>query len=333
MLWEDHAADVEAGAGPPRRASCAPRSRLRGPRVRHRRRRASRWCSTIPRTRSTPRWPRSARSPPRPGRTTCGCGCGWASRPGRAHERDGGYLGPVPNRAARIMAAAHGGQVLVGARTASLLDGAELVDLGEHRLPDLPRAERLFQVSVDGAPSQFPAPRARDAHRGNLPMPTTSLIGRERLARRHRRARPRPPAGDPHRRRWRRQDTARRSRWALVLADEYPDGVWMVELAPLTDAAAVPDAIATALGHHAAGGRLRSSRRWPTRCPGGALLVVLDNCEHVVDAVAETVRELLAPDRDAARARHLPRGHRRRRRATTARAAARRSTAASARRR
>ena len=56
-----------------------------------------------------------------------------------------------------------------------------LVDLGDHRLPDLPRAERLFQVFVDGAPSQFPAPRTSDAHRGNLPMPTTSLIGREQL--------------------------------------------------------------------------------------------------------------------------------------------------------
>ncbi len=78
------------------------------------------------------------------------------------------------------MAAAHGGQVLVGARTAALLDAADLVDLGDHRLPDLPRAERLFQVFVADAPSQFPAPRTRDAHRGNLPMPSASLIGRER---------------------------------------------------------------------------------------------------------------------------------------------------------
>src|SRR6476619_8345466 len=100
---------------------------------------------------------------------------------GSARERDGSYLGPVPNRAARIMAAAHGGQVLVGGRAATLLDAAELVDLGDHRLPDLPRAERLFQVVVAGAPAQFPSPRTHDAHRGNLPMPTASLIGRERI--------------------------------------------------------------------------------------------------------------------------------------------------------
>ena len=211
---------------------------------------------------------------------------------GVARERDGSYLGPVPNRAARIMAAAHGGQVLVGARTAALLDGADLVDLGEHRLPDLPRAERLFQVAVDGAPSQFPTPHARDAHRGNLPMPTTGLIGREQLL------------GDI-------VELVRENRLVTLtgvggvgktrlsievgatITDEYPDGVWMVELAPLTDPNAVPDAIASTLGITPTAGvpvvqtlaEALSSRR---------ALIVIDNCEHVVDAVSETVRQLVA---------------------------------------
>ena len=100
---------------------------------------------------------------------------------GAAYERDGDYLGPVPNRAARIMAASHGGQILVSARTASLVElteSIELIDVGDHRLNDLERAEHLFQVRVEGLPSDFPPLRAQDAYRGNLPTPTANLIGR-----------------------------------------------------------------------------------------------------------------------------------------------------------
>ena len=211
---------------------------------------------------------------------------------GAARERGGSYLGPVPNRAARIMAAAHGGQVLVGARTATLLDGVDLVDLGDHRLPDLPRAERLFQVVVDGAPSQFPAPRTHDAHRGNLPMPSTSLIGREQvladlmeLVRAHRLVTLTGVGG------------VGKTRLSLevgtALIDEYPDGVWMVELASLTDPAAVPDAIATTMGvTHQAGTPVIQTL--VDALSGRRALIVLDNCEHLVDAVAQAVRELLA---------------------------------------
>ena len=211
---------------------------------------------------------------------------------GAARERAGGYLGPVPNRAARIMAAAHGGQVLVGARTAALLDRADLVDLGDHRLPDLPRAERLFQVIIEGAPAQFPAPRTRDAHRGNLPMPSSSLIGREQilgelmeLVGTHRLVTLTGVGGVGK--------TRLSVEVSASLADEYPDGVWMVELAPLTDPTAVPDAIATTLGiTHQAG--VPVIQTLVDGLSGRRALIVLDNCEHVVDAVAETVRELLA---------------------------------------
>ena len=211
---------------------------------------------------------------------------------GTARERDGRFLGPVPTRAARIMAAAHGGQVLVGARAAALLDGADLVDLGDHRLPDLPRAERLFQVLVADAPVRFPAPRTRDALRGNLPMPATSLIGRERIL------------GDL-------TELVRTQRLVTLtgvggvgktrlsievgasLVDEYPDGVWMVELAPLTDPAVVPGAIATALGVTPKAGT-PVTQTLVDALSGRRALLVLDNCEHVVDVVADTVHALLA---------------------------------------
>ncbi len=211
---------------------------------------------------------------------------------GTARERDGTYLGPVPNRAARIMAAAHGGQVLVGARTAALLDDVDLVDLGEHRLPDLPRAERLFQVVVTDAPAQFPVPRTREAHRGNLPMPSTSLIGRERILAdlielvRHQRLVTLTGVGGVGK-------TRLSIEVGTALADEFPDGVWMVELAPLTNPAVVPDAIATALGITSRAGT-PLTQTLVEALSGRRALVVLDNCEHVVDVVAETVRSLLA---------------------------------------
>ena len=155
---------------------------------------------------------------------------------GVASEREDVYAGPVLNRAARIMAAGHGGQILLGARTASLLDAVELVDLGEHRLKDLAGPERLFQLRAEGLPTEFPALRSLNARRGNLPASPTTLVGRTRelaelvqLVRTHRLVTLTGVGG------------VGKTRLALEagaeLSGEFHDGVWLVELAAVGDAA------------------------------------------------------------------------------------------------
>src|SRR5260221_762692 len=101
---------------------------------------------------------------------------------GRMSGRD--YVGIDVHRASRIAAAAHGGQVLVSESTPALIRAAlpsstQLLDLGEHRLKDLPRPQRIQQVSIDGLPSEFPPLRSLGARLSNLPLSLSSLIGRE----------------------------------------------------------------------------------------------------------------------------------------------------------
>jgi class 3 adenylate cyclase len=97
---------------------------------------------------------------------------------GSAERQDGDYFGPVLNRVARVMAAGHGGQILLSGSTGGLVDRFELVDLGLHRLRDLSGTERLFQVRAEGLATLFPALRTADAIPGNLPEPATSFVGR-----------------------------------------------------------------------------------------------------------------------------------------------------------
>src|ERR1700720_1334047 len=98
---------------------------------------------------------------------------------GEAELRDGDYFGAVLNRAARVMAAGHGGQILVAESTAGLLSGVDLVDLGPRRLRDVPMPVGVFQVRSAGLRVEFPSLRALDTTPGNLRPATTSLIGRE----------------------------------------------------------------------------------------------------------------------------------------------------------
>ena len=98
---------------------------------------------------------------------------------GEAELRDGDYFGTVLNRAARVMAAGHGGQILLADSTAGLLSGVDLMDLGPRRLRDLPIPVGVFQVQAAGLRTEFPPLRALDASPGNLRPAATSFIGRE----------------------------------------------------------------------------------------------------------------------------------------------------------
>src|ERR1700741_2046517 len=98
---------------------------------------------------------------------------------GEAELREGDYFGAVLNRAARVLAAGHGGQILLAESTASLLSGVDLIDLGPRRLRDLPTPVGVFQVQADGLRTDFPSLRALDVGPGNLRPATTSFIGRE----------------------------------------------------------------------------------------------------------------------------------------------------------
>ncbi len=209
----------------------------------------------------------------------------------------GGYVGIDVHRAARICSAGYGQQVLLSERTHDLSgarapDGVTLRDLGEHRLKDLARPEHLFQAVIPGLPDEFPPLKSLDLHTTNLPsLELTSFVGRERemaevkhLVTRSRLVTLMGSGG------------AGKTRLALQVAadlsDQFAKGVWLVELAPIDDPEMVVQTVATAFGVREMTGRpllqaivdyLRSRD----------LLVVLDNCEHLVHAAARLATALL----------------------------------------
>ncbi len=211
---------------------------------------------------------------------------------GEAELRDGDYFGAVLNRAARVMAAGHGGQILLAESTAGLLGGVDLVDLGPRRLRDLPTPIGVFQVQAAGLRTEFPALRALDASPGNLRAATTSFIGREsevaelQAAVKAHRLVTLTGVGGVGKTRLAVEVAAR-------LADEYPDGVWFFELAAVTDPAAIPDAVAAVLGITQQPGR-SVAQSVAAALEGRVRLLVLDNCEHVLDAAADLIEAILA---------------------------------------
>lgn len=211
---------------------------------------------------------------------------------GEAFERGGDYFGPALNRTARIMAAGHGGQVLCSAVTAALVrgalpEGAALTDLGSHRLRDLSEPERLFQLVHPGLREDFPHLRTLDALPGNLPSQVTGFIGRDdelaKVAKTLEGARVVTLCG---------VGGVGKTRLALQVAAEtvprYEHGAWMVELAPVSSAGSVEGVIASALGVQPRPGT-PVQRGVVDYLRDKSLLLLLDNCEHLLTPVAQFV--------------------------------------------
>jgi predicted ATPase len=208
---------------------------------------------------------------------------------GAAEARGGDYYGTAVNRAARLMAVAHGGQVVCSQVTADLmrdeLDGdIALVDLGEHRLRDLETAERVFQITHAELRSEFPALRSLDAFPGNLPVQVSAFVGREEelaavtdLLARERLVTLTGTGGVGK--------TRLAVQAAAAVLPRFPDGAWFVDLAPVGDPEFVAGEITTTIG------LLEHRRATPEEALVRAiahrnLLLVFDNCEHVVDVTA-----------------------------------------------
>ncbi|HEY2197408.1 MAG TPA: AAA family ATPase, partial [Mycobacterium sp.] len=211
---------------------------------------------------------------------------------GEAELREADYFGAVLNRAARVMAAGHGGQILLVESTAGLLSGIDLVDLGPRRLRDLPTPVGMFQVQAPGLRADFPPLRALDSSPGNLRFATSGFIGREseldevQAALKAHRLVTLTGVGGVGKTRL-ALEVARR------LADEFPDGVWVFELAAVSDPAAVPDAVAAVLGITQQPGKSVSDSV-AAALDGMIRLLVIDNCEHLREAAADLAEAILA---------------------------------------
>ncbi|MGA2210116.1 MAG: adenylate/guanylate cyclase domain-containing protein [Acidimicrobiales bacterium] len=217
---------------------------------------------------------------------------------GVCDERDGDYFGPVVNRAAGLQATASGGQTVVSLATAELLgdrlpDGVWLLDLGEHRLKDLDRPIQVFQACVPGAENDFPPLRSLSsaAHPNNLPAQVSSFVGRDeelaevkQLVAGGRLVTLTGPGG------------AGKTRLGLQVAAEMlegsPDGAWLVELAPLAGDEIVASTVANVL-------RVRDEPHRPVldslveAIGDRSLVLLLDNCEHVIDGAAGVANAVL----------------------------------------
>ena len=215
---------------------------------------------------------------------------------GPSEGRDGDYYGAVVNRAARIMSAAHGGQVLLSDAVAQRLDGRvpdgiSFLDLGSVRLRDLARAERIYQLVHPALRESFPALRSLEDTPNNLPLQLSSFVGRHReighvraLAAANRLVTVVGLGG------------LGKTRLALQAAAEalgdHADGVWLVELAPLQDARGVAQSVATVLGvKEESGHAIEDALARHVR--DRQILLLLDNCEHVAEGAAPLVRRLL----------------------------------------
>ena len=217
---------------------------------------------------------------------------------GTSEERNGDYFGGTLNRAARLMSAAHGGQVLVSAATHETTASREALDLGIHRLKDLSAPEHVWQLHVEGLPTNFAPIRTLDETKTSLPVRPVNLVGRtddlfqiEALFRDHDIVTVCGPGGVGK--------TSLAIQAAANAAGRASGGVWLVELAPVRDADGVPFAFLDGM-------RIANeSGRDPLETAIDAIgddptLLVVDNCEHVRESAARTIRSIVDSCQNAA---------------------------------
>ena len=216
---------------------------------------------------------------------------------GEADERDGDYFGPALNRTARLMSLAHGGQVLVTDAVAALLADVPatdlgLLDLGEQELRDIARPERVHQVVAEGMRRDFPPLRGAAPPRQRLPEPRTTFVGRgdevaalEKALERHRLVTLVGIGGTG------------KTRLAIAVAHRvapsFDVGAFFADLSPLTDGELVVPTIAQAVGLPAADLGTSTLASLVEFLGRGRSLLVLDNCEQILDACAEVADTLL----------------------------------------
>jgi len=219
---------------------------------------------------------------------------------GTADLRMGDYYGPTVNRAARLRAIAHGGQTIISGATYELvqdqlLEGISLVDMGDHGLKDLTRPEHVYQLNVDSLPSEFPPLLSLNAVTNNLPVQLTEFVGREselaevkKLLRDNRLVTILASGGSGK--------TRLSIQAAAEMTDQFPDGVFFIELAGIDTGGDIVQTIAEALGLGLSRDEDRQSQLL-TYLAGKRQLLVFDNFEHVREE-ASLVSEILrrAPD-------------------------------------
>ncbi|CEK14962.1 tetratricopeptide repeat protein [Chthonomonas calidirosea] len=219
---------------------------------------------------------------------------------GMATLREGDYFGPTVNRCARLRAIAHGGQILISSTTAqkiesNLPEGFSLVHLGTIALRDIYTPEPIYQLVAPGLPTQFPmlpTSSPPDAIKGYLPTLLTSFIGREKelkqLEQLLNRTRLLTLSGS---------GGCGKTRLAIEFAErlqaEFSDGIWFIELASIADPSFIPHAVANALGVAALPIYPSAQEAILEHLKSQRVLLLLDNCEHLIEAAAQFANTLL----------------------------------------